>query len=215
MTTAIAAGRGGITVPVASVIDAADQAARHEPISPGPHETDIAAVTWRTSGRQPAATILERHVNLPRVVLTLDTANEPDKGRWTDWLHTANVLQHLDQNAVLSTTRTYTPEAAAQSIAESASEPQAIASELLADVFDQAALSLAEAAVAEGWSELVVDYPAQDHDDTPIEVAWPNSKVGILPSGITRPLTLADWDLRTPDAWSVQELLDALAQGAG
>ena len=120
-------------------------------------------------------------------VLTLDTASEPDKGRWTNWLHTANVLQHLGQNAALSTTRSYTPEAAAQSIAESASEPQAIASELLVEVFDQAAILLAEAAVAEGWSELVVDYPAQDHDDTPIEVAWPNSKVGILPSGITRP----------------------------
>ena len=215
MTTALAAGQRGTAVPVASVIDATDEAARHEPISPAPHETDIAAMTWRTSGGgQPAATILERHVNLPRVVLTLDTASEPDKGYWTDWLHMANVVQHLGQNAVLSTTRTYTPEAATQPIAESASEAEATTSDLLADVFDQAALPLAQAAVAEGWSQLVVDYPAQDHDDTPIEVAWPNSKVGILPSGITRPSTLPDWDLRTPDAWSVQELLDALAQRA-
>ena len=60
---------------------------------------------------------------------------------------------------------------------------------------------------------MVVGHPAQDEDDTPIEVAWPSSKVGILPTGVDRPGTLLDWDLRTPDAWTVQELLIALAQG--
>ena len=215
MTTAIAAGRAGSVIPVSSVSDAIDLAAQHIVISPAPHETDIAVMTWSTSSGQPATTILERDAGLPGVVLTLDTAGEPDKGRWTEWLHMANVLQHLGQNAVLSTTRSYVPDAAALAFAEPAQEPGATKSDLLADVFDQAAIPLAEAALAEGWSELVVDYPAQDQDDTPIEVAWPNCKVGILPSGTTRPSTLVDWELRTPDAWTVQELIDALAHGAG
>ena len=184
-------------------------------IPPAPHETDIAVMSWRTSCGQPAATILVRDAGLPGVVLTLDTAGEPDKGRWSEWLHMANVLQHLGHNAVLSTTRSYVPDAADLTFAEPAPEPRATEPNLLVDVFDEAAIPLAEAALAEGWSELVVDYPAQDQDDTPIEVAWPNCKVGILPSGVTRPSTLADWDLRAPDAWTVQELLDALARRAG
>ena len=214
MTTAIAAGQGSGAAPVSSVSDAIDQAARHEPIAPASHETGIAAMTWGTSSGQPAATILDQDAGLTRVVLALDTACEPDKGRWTEWLHMANVLQHLGPNAVLSTTRGYTQEAPSLPIAESAPEVRDLASDLLADVFDEAAISLVEAAVAEGWSNLVVDYPARDQDDTPIEVAWPSCKVGILPSGITRPSTLADWDLRAPDAWTIQELLDALAEGA-
>ena len=214
MTTAITAGHGSGAAPVSSVSDAIDQAARHEPIAPASHETGIAAMTWGTSSGQPAATILDQDAGLTRVVLALDTASEPDKGRWTEWLHMANVLQHLGPNAVLSTTRGYTQEAPSLPIAESAPEVRDLASDLLADVFDEAAILLVEAAVAEGWSDLVVDYPARDQDDTPIEVAWPSCKVGILPSGITRPSTLADWDLRAPDAWTIQELLDALAEGA-
>ena len=93
--------------------------------------------------------------------------------------------------------------------------PKPADTDLLTDVFDQAAIPLAEAAVAAGWSELVVgDSAQQDQDDTPIEVAWPSHKTGILPSGVSRPSSLVDWDLRTPDAWTVQELLDALEHTA-
>ena len=215
MTTAVAAGEKGSAVPVSSIGDAIDLAAQHAAIPPAPHETDIRAMTWTTSGGQPAATVLERHATLPGVVLTLDTASEPDKGRWTEWLHMANVLQHLGQNAVLATTRTYVPEETTLQFGQPAIEPEAIESDLLADVFDRAAIPLADAAITNGWTELVVGYPAQDLDDTPIEVAWPDCKVGILASGIPRPSTLADWDLRTPDDWTVQGLLDALAEGAG
>lgn len=214
MTAAIAAGEKGSVISVSSVSDVVDSAAQHLAITPAPHETDIRAMTWASSGGQPAATILKRHATLPRVALTLDTASEPDKGRWTEWLHLANLLQHLGQNAVLSTTRTYVPEETVLQVGEPATEPGVIESDLLADVFDRAAIPLADAAVADGWTQLVVGYPAQDQDDTPIEVAWPHCKVGILPSGTPRPATLTDWDLRTPDDWTVQELLDALTQGA-
>ena len=213
MITALAAAKGAPPVAVFAVGDAIGQAAQHKPVSPAPHETGIAAMAWTTSGGQPATTILEQDAAVTRVVLTLDTATEPDKGRWTEWLHMANVLQHLGDDAVISTTRSYAPAPQASPIAEPT--PKLAETDLLADMFDRAAISLAEAAVAAGWSELVVgDSAQQDHDDTPIEVAWPSCKIGILPSGSTRPSSLDDWDLRTPDAWTVQELLDALEHRA-
>ena len=208
MITALAAAKGAPPVAVSSSDDAVGQAAQHKPISLAPHETGIAAMAWTTSGGQPATTILEQDTAVTRAVLTLDTATEPDKGRWTEWLHMANVLQHLGDDAVISTTRSYAPAPQAPPIAEPTPKPTD--TDLLTDMLDQAAIPLAEAAVAAGWSELVVGSSAQDQDDTPIEVAWPSCKIGILPSGSTRPSSLDDWDLRTPDAWTVQELLDAL-----
>ena len=213
MTTALAAAKGAPPVAVFAVGDAIGQAAQHKPVSPAPHETGIAALAWTTSGGQPATTIIEQDAAVTRAVLTLDTATEPDKGRWTEWLHMANVLQHLGDDAVISTTRSYAPAPQAPPIAVPAPKPAD--TDLLTDVFDQAAIPLAEAAVAAGWSELVVgDSAQQDQDDTPIEVAWPSHKTGILPSGVSRPSSLVDWDLRTPDAWTVQELLDALEHRA-
>ena len=210
--TASAVARGGSVVPVTSASDAIDQAARHEPIQPAPHNTDTAAVMWSTSNGQPAATIIDQAAGLQGVALTLDTTGAPDKDLWTDWLHMANLLQHIGPNAELSTTRTYTPQPPPPT--EPELEPPGMAPGLLADVFDPAVIPLAEAAITQGWNEFVVGYPAQDPDDTPIEVAWPDCKVGILPSGTAQPATLDDWDLRAPEEWTAQELLDALAQGA-
>ena len=81
-------------------------------------------------------------------------------------------------------------------------------------MFDLAAVPLAEVAVEAGWDQLVAGYSSGDPDDTPVEVAWPARRVGILPSGGRRPSTLTDWDLRTPDKWTPAELLAALAAGA-
>jgi hypothetical protein len=84
----------------------------------------------------------------------------------------------------------------------------------LNDVFDQAAVPLAEAAIAAGWDHLIVGHPSGDLDDTPIEIAWPSQGVGILPTGGSRPSTLADWDLRPADEWTIEALLAALDGGA-
>jgi hypothetical protein len=67
-------------------------------------------LAWTTMNDQPGATVLERNGGpLPTAVLSLDTAAAPDKARWTDWLHVSNLLQHLGDQAVITTTRTYTP----------------------------------------------------------------------------------------------------------
>ena len=52
---------------------------------------------------------------------------------------------------------------------------------------------------------------AGDADDTPIEVAWPAGRVGILAAGVRRP-AVSDWDLRPPTEWSVDELLKRLGE---
>jgi ATP-dependent helicase YprA (DUF1998 family) len=210
MTTALAAGSAGTSLPVTSAAGAIEQAARHLPIAPADHDTGIAALTWTTLNGQPAATVLERDGSpLPSAVLSHDTGARPDKARWTDWLHIGNLLQHLGDHAVIATTRTYTrdtssPEAAAVTATVPGAE------ELLADVFDPAAVPFAEAAISAGWDQLVVGYPSGDPDDTPIEVAWPAQRVGILPTGGSRPSTLTDWDLRTADQWTAPALLAAL-----
>jgi ATP-dependent helicase YprA (DUF1998 family) len=214
MTTALAAGSAGTQLPVNSAAAAIDHAARHLAVVPADHDTDIAALTWATLNGQPAATVLGRNGSpLPTAVLSHDTAAPPDKARWTDWLHVGNLLQHLGAHAVIVTTRTYTPEAGPPPAATPATMTPGT-QELLADVFDGAALPLAQAAINEGLVQLVVGYPAGDPDDTPIEVAWPAQRVGILPTGGRRPSTLTDWDLRTPDQWTVPELLAALEEGS-
>jgi hypothetical protein len=94
------------------------------------------------------------------------------------------------------------------------SSPAAVADERLGEILDPAALPLGRAAFDAGWRDLVVGYPSGDEHDTPVEIAWPAPKVGILPSGVERPSTLSDWDLRAPEEWTVETLLRALTGGA-
>jgi len=212
MTTALAAGSAGIQVPVAARSVAIEHAARHLPVEPAGHETGIAALTWASLNGQPAATILEREGHpVPTAVASYDTTVVPDKSHWTDWLHLTNLLQHLGDPAVITTTRTYTPDIATPAASTTPTATPGL--DLLADVFDPAATPLAQAAIEAGWDQLVVGHPSGDADDTPIEVAWPDRRVGILPTDGARPATLKDWDLRTPAEWTTAELLTALTQG--
>jgi hypothetical protein len=214
MTTALAAGSAGTTLPVTSAAVAVDYAARHLAITPADHDTGIAALTWSTLNDQQGATIVERNgSSLPTTVLSLDTGAPPDKSRWAAWLQLGNLLQHLGAHAVITTTRTYASLETTYPEPMAAEEPDELYS-LLADIFDPGAVPLARAAIDAGWRDLVPGYSAGDADDTPIEVAWPALGVGILPTGGRRPAGLNDWDLRPVDAWTTQELLDALSEGA-
>jgi len=166
-------------------------------------------------GAKDGAAVLERGgAPLPVAIVSHDTRLEPDKARWTDWLHVGNLLQYLDENAMITTTRTYSStNVTAVGPAPAAPTPSGNA-DLLADIFDASAKALAEHAIDAGWPAVEVAFPAGDKDDTPIEVAWPVCKVGILPSGVARPKTLIDWDLRTPSEWTAESLIVALEQGA-
>ena len=211
MTTLLAAGSTGTSLPVTSRLDVVDAAARGEYVTPADHETGIAIQVWTSQNGQEAAAVLEHDGSpLPTAVLSFDTRVEGDRARWHDWLHLANILQHLGDNAIVTTTRTYAPGDLGGGVAATAS-PAAVAGELLGDILDPAALPLGQAAFDAGWRDLVVGYPSGDEHDTPVEIVWPAARVGILPSGVERPSTLSDWDLRAPEEWTVETLLRALA----
>lgn len=213
LTTSLAPGNGH-TLPVDDIGRAVDELAFGDVVQPSDHETGIAAVTWTSQSGQHGGSILERgRAQILTAIVSHDTSIEPDKARWTDWLHLGNILQFLDENAVITTTRTYSHTESASTGPVPSTQFSSSDEDLLADVFDAAAIVLAEHAIDAGWSDFEVAFPAGDADDTPIEVAWPASKVGILPSNVARPTTLLEWDLRSPAGWTQESLVETLEQG--
>lgn len=212
MTTALAPAKSGIKVNVQDRQAVIDQAGAGHDVLLSETTTDISAVTWQSQNDLRCVVVLEQNGEpIPDAILSLDTSKEADKSRWSDWLHLGNILQHLGEPAVITTTRIYVPGGSVGARSEPVAIGKDVASEdLLADVFDPAALPLAQAAIAAGWTALVIGYESGDSDDTPVEVAWPESKVGILPNGGHRPANLEDWDLRPPDGWTEASLISAL-----
>ena len=54
---------------------------------------------------------------------------------------------------------------------------------------------------------------AGDTNDTPIEVMWEAARVAIIAVGTDIPEMGAEWDVRTADNWTTDELLAALTEG--
>ena len=209
-TIVLSAGSTGSTIPVDSLDGAVMVAALGGSPTPVGHETGIAAMTWTSQNGQVAVTALERGGDLiPMAVLAYDTSIESERNRWSDWLHLGNLIQYLGDRATITTTSTYDPEPSSWT-ETSKVEEVAATSELLEDVVDPVAKILAAAAVEAGWGDLTVGMEAGDDINTPIEVGWTAARVGILPSGVARPTTLRDWDLREPSEWTTEELLGAL-----
>jgi hypothetical protein len=147
-------------------------------------------------------------VSTPRSVVSLDTDVPPSHNLWADWLHLGNLLQHLGDRAVIATTRSYAPDAVSP---ETVAAPAAgDGGDLLGEVLDPAAIPLARAAIEAGRAGLEVGFGLGDPDDTPIEIAWPAAKVGILPTGGSDPGEYDGWMLRFPSGWTESELLQAL-----
>lgn len=143
-------------------------------------------------------------------VVSYDTAVATDKGRWSDWLHLANVVQYLDDDAIITSTRSHLPD-----LTSVTPQPPAGADDtLLNEILDKGAMTLVRGVVAAGFTDFEVGMGAGDPDDTPIEVVWPAARIGILGSGTRRPITLEDWDLRHPEQWSVDELVKRLGEDA-
>ena len=196
----------------AAIQQAGDGAAITEAAEP----TGIAAITWVSQGECPCVVLVEDEgPPVPTAVLSLDTNAEADKARWSDWLHLGNILQHMGDRAMISSTRTFLPSLTATAAPESTgTSGDSDLEDLLADVFDPAAATLARVVAAKGWRGFVVGYASGDVDDTPIEVAWPDQKVGILATGGQRPRNTDEWDLRNSDQWTPEQLISALELGA-
>jgi len=211
-TTAIALCQGGSVLSTMNRQSAVDAAAVGDAIVPVRDETGIVALTSTSQGGQSLTTIIERDSTAAiTAVLSYDTNVEPNRARWSNWLHLANLLQHLKEHAIVTTTRSYVPFLDEDSPQMTPTGVPDHTGEILADVFDQAALPLALTALSAGWTDLVVGL-SFDEDDTPVEIAWPSAKVGILPSSGSQPATLDGWDLRVPRDWTVDALLKALME---
>ena len=206
----LAAGASGAAIQVENLAAAVGASAAGESPIPASHETGSAVMTWSSQNGQIAVTAIERDGGpIPTAVLAYDSSVETDRNRWSDWLHLGNLIQYLGDHAIITTTSAYDAEPATSSHLADVGLV-ASTSELLEEIVDGEARDLAAAAVEAGWRDLVVGLEAGDDLNTPIEVAWTAARVGIMPSGVERPSTLTDWELREPSAWTKEELLGAL-----
>jgi hypothetical protein len=205
---AVAPAQGAARVMVESAESAVTIIASGGSLAAIGHETDVGVLTWHSTTDLPCSAIAERGVSTPRSVVSLDTDVPPSHNLWADWLHLGNLLQHLGDRAVIATTRSYAPDAVSP---ETVAAPAAgDGGDLLGEVLDPAAIPLARAAIEAGRAGLEVGFGLGDPDDTPIEIAWPAAKVGILPTGGSDPGEYDGWMLRFPSGWTESELLQAL-----
>ena len=180
-------------------------------------QTGVATGPWNSLNQQEAWWILEHGGDpMPTVVLAYDTTIETDRPRWQDWLHLGNLFQHLGTRAVITTNGVIATDGLVDSTAYAAQLPTTtveLPSALLDEVVDPGARTLGLAAVAAGCTELEVGFDSGDAEETIVEIAWPASKVGILPTGGARPTALDGWDVREPSAWTAEDLLAAIEAG--
>jgi hypothetical protein len=148
-------------------------------------------------------------------VVSLDTADELELAKWVDWLHLSNVVAGLAEHAVITTTRTYDPGAAAplQQRAGITAAPASVEA-LLEDSFDDGARALAATVAQKGHTNLVVGYEPGWADGTVIEIAWPPARVGILSAGADTPAEAHGWTLRRSTEWTAGELSSTLTSRA-
>ena len=209
----LSSGKGGVAIPVADAKAALTAAATGQAQAPADYETGTTALVWSSLSGQEGTTILVRDQDtVKNAVLSYDMSIETERSRWSDWLHLGNIVQYLGDGGIITTTTAFSEDPLSQGAPEE-SRIEVTTDELLVDVVDGEALTLAAAAVNAGWTDVTVGFESGDDLDTPIEVAWPVSRVGILPTGVQRPITLEEWDLREPSAWTTEELLKALEQG--
>ena len=180
-----------------------------EPVAGDPSD-QIACLGWQLNAGQSGATILDRNADRAYCALSYNTAGDSDKNRWASWLHLGNVIQYLDDCAVITTTRTYSPGFSAETT--TVFEPEATDDEGIDfdDIFDEKAKEFALVMHKEGFGGFEIGLGAGDADDTPIEVLWRDRKVGILAKGSVIPALGDGWNLRTSDEWTLETLRAAL-----
>lgn len=208
---AIAATRPDTVIHVADVDAAIDAIAVSEPPPSIGTATGRAALPWVSTHGQPGATLIERDNPRVQVIASYDTSSDqpPDQRRWSDWLHLGNLLQHLDSDAVITTSATHHPSSGRPATPPGPQQRMTTDESAFDDIFDAHAADLARAAAEAGHTRFTVGEGAGDTNDTPIEVQWRQQRVGIVAEGSTPP-PLDGWDLRSSDAWTIESLLHAL-----
>jgi len=212
---ALAPMRDVAVVDVADADAARSQMASGDPPRLSPVPTDVQAATWQSTGGLPAHALLDRTIPATdpcSAVLSLDTSQTIDQQQWTDWLHLSNLLGGLGQRTTITTTVSYLSgdgQAAAKLMPSDGATPTTL-EDGLEDCFDEAARALGSAAFAAGHTELVVGYETGWAEGTLVEVAWPDRRVGILPSGHSAPRDTHGWTLHIADATTAERVIAAL-----
>lgn len=176
--------------------------------------TEIRAATWQSTGGLIAHTVVQQQPQRCAAVVSLDTSGDVTQDQWSDWLHLGNLLAGLGDDVVITTTLSYNPTAETEPVpvppvATASSDVEA----LLADSYDEAARRLGEAGAAAGFTNLVVGFETDWPDGTLVEIAWPELKVGVLPSGAEVPAARDGWTLLVAGAATEAELLAKLESG--
>jgi hypothetical protein len=216
MAVALAPVQGAAVVDVADVPAAVGQAAKGHPPAPSPTPADAKAATWETTGGLIAHTILDGAAdpaNACTAIVSLDTDEEIEHLKWSDCLHLGNLVAGLGDKAVITTTRTFVPAAAATGGPAAPAPATDSVDALLEDCFDDDARALAATVAQAGNTDLVVGFETDWPDGTVIEVAWPARKIGILPGGAETPADANGWIVRRSTDWTAEELSAALASG--
>ena len=166
--------------------------------------------------------------SIPSRAVDVEAAQHRD--RWADWMQWANVLQFLrgyGRNAVIAaTTQADTIDldhlwlldggrpapAPVPGVAPSAEqELRGLSSEQeeeLELIDDDAVRLLAQSALERGAPDLIAGFEVDGH---PVEVMWPDQRVGIALDGDDR--SIDGYDVRPASEWTLDELLTRL-QGA-
>ena len=212
---AVGAMSGAPTIDVENLDSTVELAARGQALQVAPVATAVVAGSWQTSGTLTGHSVLQREPFRCAAVVSLDTDAPVSQDQWSDWLHLGNLIAGLGPDAVITTTRGYVPADVAGDVQAPATDAAATpdSDALLADSFDDAARALARIAIAQGFSDVVVGYETDWPDGTLIEIAWPASKVGILPSGAQVPEDRDGWTLLVADDGTDDHLLAALESG--
>jgi hypothetical protein len=209
----VGAFEGSSPLFVADAAVAVDQAAVGAVITNLQDPSDIAASQWSSVHGHRVTTVLRRRNDNTSViaVLSYDSSVEPDRHIWTDWHHLANLAQYMDDNAVITTTRSHVSEQFVDVVPAAA--PSGSPDVDLNQIYDPVALELTRQALSAGYTEVLIGLGAGDLDDTPIEAQWLSAKVGIVASGVTPPDMGKGWTIRPSDQWTTADLLAALETG--
>jgi len=203
----------GSSVDVASREVAVNDAIGGKAPEPSPTPTLVKAAGWESTGGLPAYAILDGEADPERactVVLSLDTSEEVERERWVDWLHLGNLFAGLGSNAVITTTTGHDGDVAIVPPPPAATNPAGDPlAERLGESFDENARGLALAAAHAGHGDFIVGYEPDWQEGTLIEVAWPEQKIGLLPSGEPVPEDAHGWSLLRADRATSQELIAA------
>ena len=146
-----------------------------------------------------------------------DLTSPDHRLRWIAWLHLGNTLQFLDNEGSSHTISTSSAPNVGPSSTQTGSTTGTVGTvDLAKTIVAEDVLAIATAAVAGGAPSPSGGWePDPNPDGHLVEAAWPKQRIGILDPdpnypqpGIAKWAEDNDWELRMPEAWTAQEIIE-------